>query len=191
MNILAGVPVSRLEPATARRRRTSSSSPPPSSPPTTTSPPSASGSRRCCNEHEHARPPHRRRHRPASPRPRARRCFPTSRCCSRSATPSTRASICPTSRSTTRRLGGFARKIAARSRRPHRARGDAPLRAVVAPQLLDRQRNVSARLVHHEAQPAAQREDGAAPRLRRHPPAAAGLDRAGRARADAASSATG
>ena len=43
---------------------------------------------------------------------------------------------------------------------------------------------VSARLLHDEAQSAAQREDGAAAGLRRHPSAAAGLDRAGRARAD-------
>ena len=44
--------------------------------------------------------------------------------------------------------------------------------------------HVSARLVHHEAQSAPQREDGAAAGLRRHPSAAAALDRAGRARAD-------
>ena len=42
----------------------------------------------------------------------------------------------------------------------------------------------SARLLHDEAQSAPQREDGAAAGLRRHPSAAAALDRAGRARAD-------
>ena len=63
MNILAGVPVSRLEPDQPdvaephrpRRHRAHDRRP--------TSPPSASGSRRCCNEHEHAGPPHRHRHR--------------------------------------------------------------------------------------------------------------------------------
>ena len=49
-------------------------------------------------------------------------------------------------------------------------------------ELRDRQRALSARLVHDEAQPPAQREDGAAARLRRHPPAAAAVDRAGRHR---------
>ncbi len=43
---------------------------------------------------------------------------------------------------------------------------------------------VSARLVHHEAQPAPQREDGAAAGLRRCASAAAALDRAGRDCAD-------
>ena len=47
-----------------------------------------------------------------------------------------------------------------------------------------RQRALPARLVHDEAQSAPQREDGAAARLRRHPPAAAALDGAGRDRAD-------
>ena len=51
-------------------------------------------------------------------------------------------------------------------------------------ELRHRHRPVSARLVHDEAQPAPQREDGAAARLRRHPSAAAALDRAGRDRAD-------
>ena len=55
---------------------------------------------------------------------------------------------------------------------------------LVAEELRHRHRALSARLVHHEAQPAPQREDGAAARLRRHPSAAAALDRAGRARAD-------
>ena len=52
-------------------------------------------------------------------------------------------------------------------------------------------RRLSARLVHHEAQSAPQREDGAAAGLRRPPSAAAGLDRAGRARADRPSWRTG
>ena len=43
---------------------------------------------------------------------------------------------------------------------------------------------LSAGLVHDEAQPAPQREDGAPAGLRRHPPAAAAVDRAGRAGAD-------
>ena len=42
-----------------------------------------------------------------------------------------------------------------RPARPHRAGGDAPLRAAVAEELLDRHRALSARLVHDEAQPAA------------------------------------
>ena len=44
--------------------------------------------------------------------------------------------------------------------------------------------HLPARLVHHEAQPAPQREDGAAAGLRRHPSAAAAVHRAGRDRAD-------
>ncbi len=61
------------------------------------------------------------------------------------------------------------------------------MRHYVRPQpeeLRDRRRHLSARLLHDEAQSAPQREDGAAARLRRHPPAAAALDRAGRHRAD-------
>ena len=68
-----------------------------------------------------------------------------------------------------------------RPARPHRAGGGAPLRAPVAQQLLDRRRALSARLVHDEAQPAPQREDGAPAGLRRRPSAAADRDRAGRA----------
>ena len=44
--------------------------------------------------------------------------------------------------------------------------------------------HLSARLVHDEAQPAPEREDGAPAGLRRHPSAAAAVDRAGRAGAD-------
>ena len=71
-----------------------------------------------------------------------------------------------------------------RPSRPLRAGDDAPLRAPQPEELRDRRRHLSARLVHDEAQSAPQREDGAAAGLRRHPPAAAALDRAGRARAD-------
>ena len=65
-----------------------------------------------------------------------------------------------------------------------RARGDAPFRAPEPEELRHRHGHLSARLVHHEAQPAPQREDGAAAGLRRHPSAAAALHRAGRDRAD-------
>ena len=65
-----------------------------------------------------------------------------------------------------------------------RAGDDSPLRPAVAQQLFDRRRALPARLLHDEAQPAAEREDGAAARLRRRASAAAGLDRAGRAGAD-------
>ena len=79
------------------------------------------------------------------------------------------------------------RARAARPDRPagaQRAAGGAPLHPAVAEELCDRQRALSARLVHDEAQPAAQREAGAAAGPRRHPPVAAALDRAGRARTD-------
>ena len=68
-----------------------------------------------------------------------------------------------------------------RPARPQRARDRAPLHPPVAAELRDRPRPVPARLVHDEAQPAPQREDGAAAGLRRHPPAAAAGDGAGRA----------
>ena len=58
-------------------------------------------------------------------------------------------------------------------------------------ELRDRPRPVPARLVHDEAQSAPQREDGAAAGLRRHPPAAAAVDRAGRAGADPRARRTG
>ena len=70
-------------------------------------------------------------------------------------------------------------------RRARAERGDRParvsasrevvrhLRAAVAEELCDRQRPLSARLLHDEAQSAPQRKDGAAAGLRRHPPAAA------------------
>ena len=83
----------------------------------------------------------------------------------------------------TPRLGG----LSARRHRPAgpgRAGSGAPLRAPVAHELRHRHRAVPARLVHHEAQPAPQREDGAAAGLRRHPSAAAAIDRAGRAGRD-------
>ena len=67
---------------------------------------------------------------------------------------------------------------------PHRAAGGAPLHAAQPEELRHRHGRLSAGLVHHEAQPAPQREGGAPARLRRPPSAAAGLDRAGRARAD-------
>ena len=82
------------------------------------------------------------------------------------------------------RLGGLERNGPDRPAGAQRAAGGAPFHAALAEELCDRQRALSARLVHDEAQPAAQREDGAAARLRRHPSAAAALDRAGRARAD-------
>ena len=59
-----------------------------------------------------------------------------------------------------------------------------PLHAAQPEELRHRHGRLSAGLVHHEAQPAPQREGGAAARHRRPPSAAAGLDRAGRARAD-------
>ena len=64
------------------------------------------------------------------------------------------------------------------------ARGDAPLRAAEPEELRHRHGPVSARLVHHEAQPAPQREDGAAAGLRRCASAAAALHGAGRDCAD-------
>ena len=69
-----------------------------------------------------------------------------------------------------------------RTARPHRAGGDPPLRAPVAQQLLDRRRPLSAGLVHDEAQSPPQRKNGAPAGIRRRPSAAAGLDRARRAR---------
>ncbi len=90
------------------------------------------------------------------------------------------------------RAGAGARRAA---RRPAPARRDRPARAVGtgggAPlhppqpeELLHRQRPVPARLVHDEAQPAAQREGRAPAGAWRPAPAAAGLDRPGRARGD-------
>ena len=80
------------------------------------------------------------------------------------------------------RLGPLRARSRARSSRTDRARGRAPLRAPVAQQLFDRRRHLSARLVHDEAQPAPQREDGAPARLCGRPSAPARLDRARRAR---------
>ena len=67
---------------------------------------------------------------------------------------------------------------------PERTGDSAPLRAALAHQLQHRFRHLSARLLHHEAQPAPQREDGAAAGLRRRPSAAAVVDRVRCARAD-------
>ena len=67
---------------------------------------------------------------------------------------------------------------------PQRAAGGAALHAAQPEELRHRHGRLPAGLVHHEAQSAHQREDGAAARHRRPPSAAAGLDRAGRARAD-------
>ena len=67
---------------------------------------------------------------------------------------------------------------------PLRAAGGAALHAAQPEELRHRHGRLSAGLVHHEAQPAHQREGGAPARHRRPPSAAAGLDRAGRARAD-------
>ena len=83
------------------------------------------------------------------------------------------------------RLGAHRAQGRDRPSRPLRARGHAPLRAALAKELRDRYRALPARLLHHEAQSAPQRAHGAAARLRRHPPDAAALDRARRARADA------
>ena len=69
----------------------------------------------------------------------------------------------------------------ARSAGPDRAGGGAPLRPPVAQQLFDRRRDLSARLVHDEAQSAPQREDGAPAGLRRRASASARFDRARRA----------
>ena len=65
-----------------------------------------------------------------------------------------------------------------------RAAGGAALHAAQPEELRHRHGRLSAGLVHHEAQSAHQREGGAAARHRRPASAAAGLDRAGRARAD-------
>ena len=82
------------------------------------------------------------------------------------------------------RLGKASPQGADRSAGTLRARRDAPLRAAQPEELRHRPRHLSARLVHDEAQPAAQRAGGAADRLCRHPPAAAGLLGARRAGAD-------
>ncbi len=83
----------------------------------------------------------------------------------------------------TKRAARRPRAVASdRPARPQRARGGAPLHAAVAAELRDRPRAVPARVVHDEAQPAPQREGGADAGLRRHPPAAAAGDGAGRAR---------
>ena len=71
---------------------------------------------------------------------------------------------------------------ARRSAGPHRARGGPALRAALAQQLLDRRRNLPARLVHDEAQSAPQREGRPVAGICRRAPAAAGFDRAGGAR---------
>ena len=60
--------------------------------------------------------------------------------------------------------------------------GGPSLRAAVAQQLLDRRRNLPARLVHDEAQSPPQRKDGAPAWIRRCASAAAGLGGAGGAR---------
>ena len=76
---------------------------------------------------------------------------------------------------------------AARARRPARpcgAAGGAPLHAPVAQQFRYRQRHLPARLMHDEAQPAPEREAGAAARLRRPASVAAAIDGAGRAAPD-------
>ena len=54
-----------------------------------------------------------------------------------------------------------------------------PLHAAQPQEHGDRQQHVSAGLVHHEAQPADQREGRPPARLRRHPPAPARTDGAG------------
>jgi hypothetical protein len=64
---------------------------------------------------------------------------------------------------------------------PHRAGGDAPLCAAQPARITHRQRALSAGLLHDEAQPASQREDGAVAGLRRSPSAGSRLHRAGRA----------
>ena len=71
-----------------------------------------------------------------------------------------------------------------RPRRPLRARDAAPLRAPLPEEPRHRPGALSAGLVHDEAQPAPQREDGPPGRLRRPPPAAAAVDGPGRAGAD-------
>ena len=71
-----------------------------------------------------------------------------------------------------------------RPARPLRAGSRAPLRAPLAHELRHRLRRLPARLLHHEAQPAAERENGAVAGFRRHSPAPASVDRARRARAD-------
>ena len=65
-----------------------------------------------------------------------------------------------------------------------RAAGGAALHAAQPEELRHRHGRLSAGLVHHEAQSPHQREGGAPARHRRPPSAAAGLHRAGRARAD-------
>ena len=98
--------------------------------------------------------------------------------------PAAAASICRSRRRSRDRLDGLERAGADRPARAQRAAGGAPLHAARRRRTTPSTRALSAGLVHHEAQPAPQREDGAAARLRRPPSAAAGLDRAGRARAD-------
>ncbi len=71
-----------------------------------------------------------------------------------------------------------------RAARPLRAGSRAPLRTPVAHELRHRLRRLPARLLHHEAQPAAQRENGAVAGFRRHPSAPAAVDGARRARPD-------
>ena len=61
---------------------------------------------------------------------------------------------------------------------------DPPLCAAVAHELRHRRGALSARLLHHEAQSAPEREDGAAAGLRRSASAGAAADHAGRAGAD-------
>ena len=74
---------------------------------------------------------------------------------------STRPASTSRSRRPSPRDSGRSAPRRARSAGPHRAGGGASLRPPVAQQLFDRRRHLSARLVHDEAQPAPQREDGA------------------------------
>ena len=82
------------------------------------------------------------------------------------------------------RLNGLRRSRRDRPAGPQRAAGGAALHAAQPEELRHRHGRLPAGLVHHEAQSAHQREGGAPARHRRPPSAAAGLDRAGRARAD-------
>ena len=82
------------------------------------------------------------------------------------------------------RLGGLRRKGAIGLPGPQRAGSDPPLCPPVADELRHRRRALSARLLHHEAQSAPEREDGAAARLRRPASAGARIRHPGRAGAD-------
>ena len=100
------------------------------------------------------------------------------------ASPAAAASTCRSRRRSRTASDGLRRARRDRPAGPLRAAGGAPLHAPQPEELRHRHGRLSAGLVHHEAQPAPQREGGAAARLRRPPSAAAGLDRAGRAGAD-------